>query len=1493
MKESNIQAFFKAVNKDPKIKQEMEIIRGEYPEGNMNAEDSFNFITKGIIPLAKKNGYEFNFREYISFQLKDELKEELTEDDLMEISGGGFFSPRNLGAASVAALSIFTTLGGPAIQSLKNSQLSSTSQSISSTSQSIDSQFKKTSDKGRNKINFFNSNIFRSKKTKENSNNKSKNERKLENKKNEKRAENIGNSKTNKSTSSNVNVGKSQKNNVNISRFRKNRTGNKISSNIKNSSFKKNRTVLKSKNNVRKINKNVGTSSLNKEASKKNTIKEKELEKTENSDNLKENENQKVEDKNIEKTEKEELDKTENNDNKDENKEVQDKNTEEKEEETEKKELDKQEKTEKEELDKTENNDNKDENEEVQDKNTKEKEEATKKEKNLLFEEEDISIITGSASAGNFTMMPPPPPPKPTPFKNNNNNNANQEESIETQEKRFESCKSKFQNLKSEGEKISFEVIIETEDESKPYTINLEKTVRNEKDMKDYTENVKEQTERLNKEITKRKEKSTSFKDSIDKIIDKIASDIKSERAGTIVQNINGNNYVFALKFDNDFFKMNLEEFFNQYENLVSQKMILEERQKEFEDLKEKFSTQKDSMRKNLEIIKDMEKTVEDLKKEQEKNVYLNPEFQDEKNYINFLEELYANNENISDIDIGFQDYKNIDNIEKNEASKKIKQLQEKNIKLNEEIDENNVKIGTHFVSVEEELQKNEKTLKKTMHVFDVGTEGKKITVSSYDMIARILSDKEGYDAAWESLNSSSKSNIQGLLSQKGNKNTDLMTYKAWKTLLSTEKDNDEILQIIGKISTISSANIAKSEEIRKNNEQIKNYQETLTEKNIIKIASIELTKKAANFHASKIFTKIAKLDKESGFFDTVSNVISKLKAKGVRYTQKEARVANEIFEIFGLKTVDENTECNDNLSFRREVALNLAKICNEIFENDAMSLKQKKEDIVKNFYNLFSTRFSNVQKLDFKTIEMNFFEAFKSDGGSLYKEILKIKQNYDSNETLISKELQNTYSKSNLIKNLSKVKSEGSFKFSYNSLKSSKTTSAEGESNLKNISERLKAYVETNFEKLKTTDELNEAVNDTRFLTQALIKLGFKSFMGITTEEENIQKISDTKTPLKFKKIFAKIYNFLEEFQKENEGDLKEIFVSQSINVEKNKSNIDESKSTLRMIKYFDTFNPSLSVENTSNVSNNYQKSSDGQKDNSNKPINSVVANVTSENLTKKTGEQEFTNKVFFKKDEASETKKKEFKAGIMAEIQTIKNIISTVTEGTNKKTTETEAEKNIIMDENSIKMCKELSKINETVTETRHKAILPKIFDIANKAVQVFKAIGIDGYEPVLSYADGTGNSYPKVKYTGTAEGNFTDFFKTNNAKLEILKFQELGKIYDYDKQVFNIENVDPAKNPMISRISEMPNIAVEYTNDNNKKLKVLENDGMLISAMNVIQNLAAILKNLEGTNENVEDDAKINSLVDIEISNRGIDTSLNTRSWVVHNILETFRK
>ncbi|MDR3178572.1 MAG: hypothetical protein LBT82_00745 [Oscillospiraceae bacterium] len=100
--ERDVKNFCKLMNENFNIKQSVKKIRKKYPKGEMSVKDTYDFITNGIIPLAKENHYNFDFDDYIDYQLKEESGS-LEKEELFDINGGRI-TMKSLGVASIASI---------------------------------------------------------------------------------------------------------------------------------------------------------------------------------------------------------------------------------------------------------------------------------------------------------------------------------------------------------------------------------------------------------------------------------------------------------------------------------------------------------------------------------------------------------------------------------------------------------------------------------------------------------------------------------------------------------------------------------------------------------------------------------------------------------------------------------------------------------------------------------------------------------------------------------------------------------------------------------------------------------------------------------------------------------------------------------------------------------------------------------------------------------------------------------------------------------------------------------------------------------------------------------------------------------------------------------------------------------------------------------------------------------------------------------------------
>lgn len=98
MSRESIIKFYEEVRKNEKLKKEFEAIKNQVEKGKETKEEG---IAKKITVLAKKNGFDFTEKELLNYM--EEVKNTLTEEELLDVSGGRM-------SAKAAGLGLMGTL---------------------------------------------------------------------------------------------------------------------------------------------------------------------------------------------------------------------------------------------------------------------------------------------------------------------------------------------------------------------------------------------------------------------------------------------------------------------------------------------------------------------------------------------------------------------------------------------------------------------------------------------------------------------------------------------------------------------------------------------------------------------------------------------------------------------------------------------------------------------------------------------------------------------------------------------------------------------------------------------------------------------------------------------------------------------------------------------------------------------------------------------------------------------------------------------------------------------------------------------------------------------------------------------------------------------------------------------------------------------------------------------------------------------------------------
>ncbi|MDR1467108.1 MAG: hypothetical protein LBI55_01605, partial [Oscillospiraceae bacterium] len=108
---SDMEDFYITLNTDPELRSEVRFLRSNYPSGILGVKDTYNFINRDLIPLARSRGYNFTLEEYIEHGIREE-QGNLTERELVIISGGRSITPsmaKIIGLVGAGALAVVGT----------------------------------------------------------------------------------------------------------------------------------------------------------------------------------------------------------------------------------------------------------------------------------------------------------------------------------------------------------------------------------------------------------------------------------------------------------------------------------------------------------------------------------------------------------------------------------------------------------------------------------------------------------------------------------------------------------------------------------------------------------------------------------------------------------------------------------------------------------------------------------------------------------------------------------------------------------------------------------------------------------------------------------------------------------------------------------------------------------------------------------------------------------------------------------------------------------------------------------------------------------------------------------------------------------------------------------------------------------------------------------------------------------------------------------------
>ncbi len=111
MKNEQIQEFFTKVAQDESFKAEILKLNKKMEAKKISEKDGKNFISKVVLPKAKKLGYDFTEVDFVEFSKSQEMANltELSPEDLENVSGG--FGPIAIGLVSALG-ALLTFVGG-------------------------------------------------------------------------------------------------------------------------------------------------------------------------------------------------------------------------------------------------------------------------------------------------------------------------------------------------------------------------------------------------------------------------------------------------------------------------------------------------------------------------------------------------------------------------------------------------------------------------------------------------------------------------------------------------------------------------------------------------------------------------------------------------------------------------------------------------------------------------------------------------------------------------------------------------------------------------------------------------------------------------------------------------------------------------------------------------------------------------------------------------------------------------------------------------------------------------------------------------------------------------------------------------------------------------------------------------------------------------------------------------------------------------------------
>ncbi|MDR3178855.1 MAG: hypothetical protein LBT82_02210 [Oscillospiraceae bacterium] len=129
----DVENFLINVNENSSMRNEILKLKNKHKNENLSEKNKLSFIINGVLPIAKKYGYNFTIEEY--FQINK--RRELSQKELENTTGGKKFPSKSLAIASGFA---FASLGQIVDSALAKNQKTKNTSNSSSAHQKISSK---------------------------------------------------------------------------------------------------------------------------------------------------------------------------------------------------------------------------------------------------------------------------------------------------------------------------------------------------------------------------------------------------------------------------------------------------------------------------------------------------------------------------------------------------------------------------------------------------------------------------------------------------------------------------------------------------------------------------------------------------------------------------------------------------------------------------------------------------------------------------------------------------------------------------------------------------------------------------------------------------------------------------------------------------------------------------------------------------------------------------------------------------------------------------------------------------------------------------------------------------------------------------------------------------------------------------------------------------------------------------------------------------------